>query len=461
MEKLSLCLSSQTPLVRFNIEYQDTLAKHGASGQLINLEQLVEGEIYQFTAGGVTRMVFPLLKRMIEEGSLANPNWISLNPFGPEKIMVGGITLHHVRLDKERMKGYGQAKEAIWKAVHGIPEENLPVDSLFWQDEYADYTYYNRLFSELVLKLDQENNFDLFYMHDFQQLPMAHMLNNFKPKIFRWHIPFNESLIPETWRPSLSSYFNAYDIVVVSCKRYLDSLKNFGYKGDARYIYPYIDQTAYKKPPESEISKFNEKFGLKDEDRVLLVVARLDPMKGQDRAVKALANLRNFPNLKLVLAGNGSFSSSKQGIGLSKAELWLSRLRELVVEMKVENRVVFTGHLTHAELQAAYERAELTILPSVLEGFGLVVIESWLYKKPTIVSSAAGVAEIINHGENGLLFNPGDPKDLADKIATALSNENLLLSLGDNGYNTSHQYSLEQGTKSEVELMIDLVGAGV
>lgn len=459
MKGLRLCVSSQTPLVKFNLSYDGLTRKYKGLAQTVELSRLVEGEDYEFTAGGVTRMLFPLLKRMLQKGVVTNPYWISLNPMGPEKITAASITLHHVLLEKERMKGYGRAKETMWKAFHGIQRGQGEADSLFWQDGFVDYTHYNRLCSELALQLDEENDFDLFYIHDFQQLPMAHMLHTLKPKVFRWHVPFDESLLPEMWVQSLSSYFNAYDAVIVSSKKYLESLKRFGYAGEAHYIYPYIEHDVYKKPTRSEIEEFNHKFEIREDDRVALVVARLDPMKGQDKAIKGFAKMaRKFPGLKLVVAGNGSFSSSKQGVGLSKAEKWLNKLRELVKTLRIEDRVIFTGHLTHGELQAAYERCELTILPSVLEGFGLVVIESWLYKKPTIVSSKAGVAELIKHGENGLLFDPDDPDDLADKLSVAISDQSLAFALGENGFKTSKRCSLEQGAKSEAKVMLDLIG---
>jgi glycosyltransferase involved in cell wall biosynthesis len=446
-------------LVRFNASLEDILQKHEFLEQPIDLANLSEGEDYEFTAGGVTRMVFPLLRRMIDGGMLTNPHWVSLNPLGPERITAEGIELDYVQLGKERMRGYGFAKETIWKALHGIQGEHEPVDSLIWQDEFVDYIYYNRLCSELAKKLDDENDFDLFYIHDFQQLPMAHMLHTLKPKVFRWHIPFDESLIPKMWRQFLTSYFNEYDSVVVSCRKYLDALRRFGYTGEARYMYPYLDLDAYGKPSNSEIERFEQKFGISENDRVLIVVARLDPMKGQDRALKGFAKVaKKFPGTKLVIIGNGSFSASKQGIGLSKAGIWLNRLRELVAKLGLEKSVVFAGHLNHSELQAAYQRCEVTILPSVLEGFGLVVIESWIYKKPALVSSAAGISELIKQGENGLLFSPDDPGDLGNKISALLSDQDLARSLGANGYKTSRQCSLDRGLKLEAELMMDLIG---
>lgn len=458
MERLSLCVSSQTPLVRFNLSQEDIVQKYRNLAQPLKLANLVEGEDYEFTAGGVTRMVFPLLRKMLDEDILTGTHWVSLNPMGPKRIEANNIMLNHVQLEKERMGGYGRAKETMWKTLHGIKKERKPVELFLWQDEFIDYTYYNRLCSELVMKLDKENDFDLFYIHDFQQLPMAHMLHTLKPKVFRWHIPFDESLIPEMWKQSLASYFNAYDTVIVSCKRYLESLQKSGYRGKACYIYPYIDQEGYKPPNKKELVEFEQKFKIREDDRVILVVARLDPMKGQDRAIKGFSRVaKDFPDLKLIVAGDGSFSSSKKGIGLSKAEKWLSQLREIVKTLRIEDRVIFTGHLTHSELQAAYKRCELTLLPSILEGFGLVVIESWLYKKPTIVSSRAGVAELVKHGENGLLFDSDDPDDLTDKISVLLSNPNLASNLGENGFKTSRQCSLDRGARSEAKVMLNMV----
>ncbi|MGQ9788558.1 MAG: hypothetical protein ACUVQM_04570 [Candidatus Hadarchaeaceae archaeon] len=185
MGEISLCVSSQTPLVRFLTDYGEILRKRGLEGEPLDISSFVEGEDYTFTAGGVTRMVFPLLREMVGQGFLKNPHWVSLNPLAPETLNIGNIKLTHVRIARERMSGYGQAKETIWKALHGIQKE--PVNSLFWQQEFVDYTYYNRVFVELITKLDEKNDFDLFYVHDFQQLPLAQMMRTLKQDLQMAH----------------------------------------------------------------------------------------------------------------------------------------------------------------------------------------------------------------------------------------------------------------------------------
>jgi glycosyltransferase involved in cell wall biosynthesis len=181
-------------------------------------------------------------------------------------------------------------------------------------------------------------------------------------------------------------------------------------------------------------------------------------MKGQDRVIRAMVKVvGDIPNVKLILVGNGSFSSSKQGIGLSKADRWLNELCTLVKRLGMEDRVVFTGHLSQRQLNAAYERCDLTILPSIREGFGLVVIESWLYGKPTIVSSKAGIAELVEEGRNGLLFDPDDLLTLAEKISDLLSDPNRARILGKNGFATSKKCLIDQGVKAESEVILGLI----
>ncbi len=458
MAPIRICVNTQTPLVRFNPGY----ARSAEGTDPPSLSDLKEEEDYQFTPGGVTRMVFPLLKRMLGEGLIQNPHWVTLNPVGPEEIVVEGITFCHVRMREKVMKGYGHIKEDMWKTLHGIANGIRPHAWPLWEKEYADYTYYNRISSERLIALDRELDFDVFYVHDFQQLPVGHMLGSLKPKVFRWHIPFDDSVIPSGWKAFLLTYFNAYDLVLVSCRKYLDALRKFGFTGNVRYIYPYIDQGGYGRPTPGELEAFCARFGLREQDRVVLVVARMDPMKGQDLAIKAFAGAaRSVPDLKLVLAGNGSFSSSSHGIGLSKGADWLEKLKRLVRRLKLEERVVFTGHINQRELQAAYERCEVTLLPSLMEGFGLVVIESWLYKKPAVVSSRAGVADMIIDGENGCLADPEDIDAFTGKIVALLKDPGRASRLGVRGYETSKKCTLDEGTKNESEMLRDLLGGKI
>ncbi len=97
------------------------------------------------------------------------------------------------------------------------------------------------------------------------------------------------------------------------------------------------------------------------------------------------------------------------------------------------------------------------MLPSVNEGFGLVVIESWLHHKASLVTERAGVAELIQERRNGLLFDPDAISQLAEKIETLLQEKELAQEIGEKGFITSKKCSLEEGVKSETEVITQLV----
>ena len=456
MGGLDICVNTQTPLVQFP---PPEPGRGRPSRRPTDLARLRAGVDYRFSPGGVTRMVFPLVKRLREQGVLGQVHWVSLNPSGPGTLKAAGITLHNIAMGRGRMSRYGSAKEAIWGTVHGTADAAGTRD-LFWTDDFTDYAYYNRRTAELLAQLDRASDFDLFYIHDFQQLPMGEMLGPVKPKIFRWHIPFDQERLPEEWKARLASYLASYDAVVVSTERYLRSLKAFGYAGRAVCMYPYIDPAEYSRPARARVRRIGSERGLAPEDRVILVVGRMDPTKGQDRVVRAFAPLAaGEPRLRLVLVGNGSFSGSKAGLGLSKADRWREELERLARELGLQGRVLFTGHVSQEELDAYYERAEFTVLPSVQEGFGLVVIESWLHGRPTIVTRQSGVAELIEDGRNGRLFDPEGEGELGERMAELLADEAMRGRLGRAGRRTARRCTLDAAAEAESELLREVAEA--
>jgi glycosyltransferase involved in cell wall biosynthesis len=452
---LKICVNTQTPLLRFNTSNQELMRRLKSSKESIEIGSMSEGSDFEYSPGGVTKMVLPLLRHMIANGLASDAHWVCLNPGAPETVTMEGITFHHVDLMRERRAGYGVAKEIIWRAFHGL---SRPAEQdLLWADRFVDYTFYNRVSAELIRTLDAHDDFDLFYIHDFQQLPVGHMLQTLKPKILRWHIPFEESMIPSEWSEFISTYLDSYDAIVVSCRKYLESLKSLGHKGEAFYVYPYIDQSAYQKPTQLDSTEFRTRLGLRNGERLVLLVARLDPMKGQDAVIKAIPRVKKeIPNVRLVLIGDGSFSSSKRGLDLSKSAKWLGELRKLTKSLHVENSVAFAGYFPQRLLNAAYDACDMAVLPSRQEGFGLVVVESWLYKKPTLISTKAGIAELVSDGKNGLLVDPVDSAAIAEKIATVLTDDKLANQLGENGFLTSRKCLIDEGLRAEWDIISKL-----
>ena len=328
------------------------------------------------------------------------------------------------------------------------------------RDYFPGYALFNWKVAKRALDLHSREEFDLFYIHDFQLLLTGSMLGPIAPKVFRWHIPLRvEDMLPE-WRAFLLRRMEDYDAVIVSCKGYRQSLLKGGFRGKVYQVYPHIDPNAYGEPPRSKVNRFCHEFGIGDEDQVLLIVARLDPMKGQDTIIKGLAHIaRRYPNLKLVIVGNGSFSSAKRGgLGLPKGLRWKKELDELARSLGVEDRIIFTGFLPWEALNSAYVRSDVVINSSVLEGFGITVLEGWQFRKPVIISSAAGVAELAEDGVNSYIFDPSDPKELAEKIDAVLSNPKRADKIAQRGRETVEQCHVDNTAKQIWDIFMRAVG---
>lgn len=452
-KKISLCVSSQTPYVRFKTSSEDLYDKYGSIPEPLPLNMLTEGEDFVYAPGGVTRLLFPLLRTLYKRKLIEKPHWVSLNPLGPERVVSKGIILHSVEMSPRESMRYGNFKEALWKNIHGVEQTPIP------KDHFPGYALFNWLVAKKMLDLHDEYDFDLLYIHDFQLLLSGSMLGPTAPRVLRWHIPIYMREMLPSWRSLLLRYMESYEMIITGCKKYKESLLKAGFRGKVRQQYPHINPDDYDRPPYSKVNQFCQKFGIGEDDEVALVVGRLDPMKGQDIAIKGIAHIaRGFPNLKLVLIGDGSFSSSRRGgLGLPKGLKWKKELDKLSKSLGVSDRVIFTGYVCKEELESAYLRADVIVLPSVLEGFGLVVLEGWQYKKPVIASSEAGVSELMKNGVNGYVFDPDNPRELGEKIKTILSKPKLASEIAERGHETVKQHYVEKAADNIWSLFMEIL----
>lgn len=140
------------------------------------------------------------------------------------------------------------------------------------------------------------------------------------------------------------------------------------------------------------------------EDRPLLVAAgRLEPVKGYDRLLRALALL---PGVRLVLAGDGS-----QRLALTF----------LAHHLGIDNRVHFAGTVPHAQLAPYFQAADLLVISSHSEGWPTIIHEALACGTPVVATSVGGIPEALADSALGLLLPSGEPEALAQGIRQALS----------------------------------------
>jgi D-inositol-3-phosphate glycosyltransferase len=152
-----------------------------------------------------------------------------------------------------------------------------------------------------------------------------------------------------------------------------------------------------------------QKLGLNDE-KILLFVGRIDPLKGIDNLIKTIPLLKNYPNLKLVVVG---------GDENSRAEL--EGLKKLAEELNIRESVDFRGLVKQEQLPYFYSAADVCVVPSYYESFGMVPLEALACGTPVVATDVGDLKHIIRQGETGCIVADNSPENLAAGIASILN----------------------------------------
>ena len=155
-----------------------------------------------------------------------------------------------------------------------------------------------------------------------------------------------------------------------------------------------------------------EFYGIDANSKIILTAGRLDAAecyKGHDRVIRALpAVLRKIPTVHYMIVGSGDD---------------IDRLQRLAIEMKLEEYITFCGFVPDHQLQSHYSSADLFVMPSTGEGFGIVFLEAMLSGIPVMGGSIDGSAEPLMSGKFGKLVDPNSLMEIADGIVKMLEGE--------------------------------------
>lgn len=152
---------------------------------------------------------------------------------------------------------------------------------------------------------------------------------------------------------------------------------------------------------------------------VILFVGRIQPLKGPDVAIRALHALGR-PDARLLIVGG---ASGTEGDGE------MERAHQLVDELGLHDRVEFVLPQPHHILSTYYRAADVVIVPSRSESFGLVALEAAACGIPVVASAVGGLLSLVDHGETGFLVPQRDPVLFAKAIARVLDEPMLAASM--------------------------------
>jgi glycosyltransferase involved in cell wall biosynthesis len=193
-------------------------------------------------------------------------------------------------------------------------------------------------------------------------------------------------------------------------------------------VYPALDPDFTQEPRDKASLPFPTR------GRMLLTVGRLissEPGKGIELVIKALPELTKIaPDIFYVIVGEGDLQP---------------RLEELARENSVSDRVVFSGAGGLEQLKGYYSRADIYVMPSRQEGFGIVFLEAMIFGKPVIAGAYGGSPEIVQDGMTGFTVMPGDLEALTARLIRLLQDEALRTKMGVAGrQRVSQDFSFER-----------------
>jgi glycosyltransferase involved in cell wall biosynthesis len=149
----------------------------------------------------------------------------------------------------------------------------------------------------------------------------------------------------------------------------------------------------------------------------ILAIGRLIPRKGFDFLIRSLPEVLKLANKDFIveIVGDGPLRNDL----IHKAE-----------ELKVAEKVVFSGSIPYEQLADKYQQADIFILSSLAEGMPLVVLEAMASGLPIISSKVQGIEEVVKQGINGYLFSPTDYSTLSQYLAKLINNDDIRLKMG-------------------------------
>ncbi|WP_347754182.1 glycosyltransferase [Agrococcus sp. ProA11] len=180
---------------------------------------------------------------------------------------------------------------------------------------------------------------------------------------------------------------------------------------------PAVDTVLFQPASLSARLEVRSRLGVRAEDDLVVCVGRVQPLKGQDLAVRMLQHL---PGTMLVLAGDASPGS----------ERYLESLHDLARELGVERRVRHIGSVDRVALAQLLDAADVVVVPSRTESFGLVPLEASASGTPVVAARVGGLLESVIDGETGILVDGRDPMEWAQAVGSILEDADLQVEFG-------------------------------
>jgi len=271
-------------------------------------------------------------------------------------------------------------------------------------------------YADLAVRLAADEQFDVIHAHDWMTYPAGAAVARISGKPLIVHVHSTEfdrsgehvnQVIYDIERMGMHA---ADKVIAVSYLTRSIIISRYGVSGDkVEVVYNGVERNGSSNWPAGDTT-------LKGDEKIVLFLGRITMQKGPDYFLRAAKKvLEKMDNVKFVMAGSGDL---------------MHRAVEMAAELGIGSKVLFTGFLRGEDVQKIYKMADLYVMPSVSEPFGIAPLEALDNDVPVIISKQSGVSEVLTHA---LKVDFWDVDEIANKIIAVLTYPPLGITLRSHG----------------------------
>jgi len=370
-------------------------------------------ELPPFFAGGVGMVCYHLTRALCQQGIEVT----YVMPFGPRmirsdymKILIADNLFPRMRFQLKEVstflgayqtpEGYDEQFKNYLSGISPTERARALYGPNVFQEAY--------LFAQKVRRIALEEEFDVIHAHDHWSFPAAIAAKEVTGKPLVVHVHITEfdksgglSVNQRVYDMEREGMHKADLIIVVSNFIKHRLINNYGVpEWKIRVVHNAAE------PIDQDIQHDASK--IKENDKIVLFIGRITLQKGPDYFVEAARKvLEKDLDVKFIMAGTGDM---------------LPRMIERVAELGIADKFIFPGFVSREEVAKLNKIADVFVMPSVSEPFGIVPLEAMWQETPAIISKQSGVSEVLN---NVLKVDFWDINDIASKILALLYYRNL------------------------------------
>ena len=324
------------------------------------------------------------------------------------------------------------------------------------EEKHQMHNYIDLFTSNLINYIDEQNlQYDLIYSNYWmsgivgelisEKLKIPHIITFHTMGLTKRAVNYLENESDFRIENELDLIKKSDAIVVPTQQEKENLILNYKSENNIYIVSPGVDLEKFKSKNKFES---REKLGLSQTTKILLSVGRLEPIKGYDVLINALSflNISDDFDVRLLIIG-----------GDSKSQNELERLNSLKLKHGLSNQVNFLGAIDHDELPIYLSAADVFVMPSAYETFGIAALEASACNLPVIAPQVGGLKSVVKQGQTGFLSINKSPESLMHYLEILLKNKPLRELFGVNSRLHAMNYSWGKSSEDLISVFEDVL----